>query len=91
MTSLASTPKTTTVVLTNDFHATSTFIRVPHGWRTLVLTSRRVRDIKSRLCGMGDCTCSDALGRRGHQASPFELWGADDGSGVKIIKIGGAL
>lgn len=82
---------TTTVILTNDFHATTTFIRVPRGWRTLVLTSRRVRDIKSRLCGRGDCTCSDALGRRGHQASPFALWGADIGSGVVITKIGGAL
>ena len=54
----------TTMNLRNDFHNTSTTIRVEAGE---LLSRRRVRAIEHRLCGIGGCTCSDDLGIRGAQ------------------------
>lgn len=56
------------MMLTNDFHATSTRVN-----ENAPMTSRRVRDIRNRLC-LGDrgCTCGDTLGARGRQADGYD-------------------
>jgi hypothetical protein len=50
--------------LTNDFHNSSTELRVKDGDTVSALRMRRVHH---DLCGSPTCTCSDATGRRGPQ------------------------
>ena len=55
------------VTLTNDFHSSKTTINLEPGQH---LSARRVKKIKSRLCGVLACTCSGQIGTRGKQADP---------------------
>jgi hypothetical protein len=50
-----------TITLRNDFHNTRATIRYQIGD---VLSVRRVRDLKRRLCPPTGCTCSGQLGTR---------------------------
>jgi hypothetical protein len=53
------------ITLLNDFHNTSAIVRLrPHGW----LSHSQIKRIRSKLCGVRGCTCSNRLGMRGPQA-----------------------
>lgn len=55
-----------TIQLSNDYHNTTTTIDLSRP-----LTLRRVKAIKSRLCGVDGCTCSTILGTRGVQRDAY--------------------
>lgn len=57
--------------LGNCFHNTETTILLPADGCPEVLSTRRVRAIRDRLCGSRDCTCGDVLGARG---GPEEIY-----------------
>jgi hypothetical protein len=60
--------QTTEIKLINDFHNTSTVIRVKPDWNQYAtLTAEQVKRIRRALCGIKNCACSNLLGIRGHQ------------------------
>ena len=76
------TAKSTRVYLSNDFHGTTTFIRIKLGD---VLDPAQIRRIRRRLCAAHGCTCGDELGRRGrqeHNAYDFSFFPARDSAGM---------
>lgn len=50
--------------LTNDFHHSETYILAQPGDE---ISRQRVAQVRRRLCGIADCTCSGDLGTRGPQ------------------------
>jgi hypothetical protein len=58
-----------TYTLTNDFHNTSTCVRVPDDGS---LSERQIRRCWKALCGIEECTCSGYLGTRGGQEVFFD-------------------
>ncbi len=49
----------------NDFHNTAASVRV-RSWGSKI-TRRQLENLERRLCGMAECSCSDATGVRGLQ------------------------
>ena len=64
------------MILTNDFHQTTTTVRAKKGD---YLSPAQVKRIKRRLCPWHDCTCSGALGLRGPQPEKSNLFFASCG------------
>ena len=57
------------ITLKNSFHNTEAAIRMKRDW---ILTPSQVRRVRSKLCGIADCTCSGHLGTRGPQEVDVE-------------------
>ena len=58
------------ITLTNDFHRTATTIDASRP-----ITSRRIRNIRNRLCGAAGCCCGGDLGQRGQQSAAAAAYG----------------
>ena len=76
MNQLTNTPANQPYTLTNDYHGTrATVIGKPGD----IISARRARAIRAKLCGHADCTCGGNLGERGAGSTlaygPGREWG----------------
>lgn len=69
------------IELKNDFHNATVRLHVRDG----KLSVRQVRRSKQVLCGIAGCTCSDDLGRRGHQTVVVEV--RRDGTAAMVYDV----
>lgn len=76
----------TVMVVRNDFHNSEASLRVVAGE---IVSARRLRRLRDKLCGSRDCTCSGSTGARGPQPQCALVLDCDyhsDGS-VRVITV----
>ncbi len=73
--------------LTNDFHGTSTRIRVG---ADMIVSARTCRRAWRDLCGIDDCTCSGIanMGTRGHQDGIADYEHVSEDGDIRIVPEG---
>jgi hypothetical protein len=77
------------ITYSNDFHGTSTTVRVhDNGTGRYYLSARQVKRARNALCGIVGCTCGGVLGERGtnHGDGTPCQWPVEDlGDGTAMI------
>lgn len=74
----------TTITLTNDFHRTTTTVRLRPVGGHYVISKRAARDANRKLCGISGCCCGDTFGARG--GTILDLVSDDDASYIVAIR-----